>query len=168
MSTVKIKSLKYSNFVNYEWDTTLVEHTENYLIVKGEINRKLVHYGRGKVFTMENPAIEFFPLDDWFTVSVEKLANDSLKYYCNICKPSKFQDNELSFIDLDFDIIKHPGDDWTVVDEDEFIINSKKYNYPLQLIDKAIEEKNKLLHKIHNNIFPFDGWIKEIVFDKLK
>lgn len=168
MDIVKVKSIKYWNTINYEWETTLLEHTEKYLLGKGEINRKLVHHGKSKIFTMKNPSIEFFPFDDWFTVSVEKLFDNSLNYYCNICKPSNFLDNVLSFIDLDIDIIKQPGGDWTVVDEDEFIFNSQKYNYPIQLINRTIEEKNRLLDKINKNIFPFDGWLEELVFNQLK
>lgn len=168
MSIVKINSLKYNNTVNYEWNTTLLEHTEKHLLVKGEPGRKLTHHGKGKIFTMENPCIEFFPFNDWFTVSIERTPDNLLNYYCNVCMPSTLSDNVLSFIDLDFDVIKEPNGEWTLVDEDEFIVNSNRYGYPSKLIHKAIKEKEMLLEKIHNSTFPFNGWLEELVFDLTK
>lgn len=120
---VKICSLKYDGMLNYEWSTTLLECTCKYLLVKGEANRKLIHHGKGKVFSFENPSIEYFPFNEWFTFSVERAESGKFNYYCNICMPAKFENNVLSFIDLDFDIIKQPNGEWTVVDQEEFIIN---------------------------------------------
>jgi Uncharacterized domain/protein associated with RNAses G and E len=152
-----MKSIKYNDFVNYEWDITLIQKNDKYIIGKGEANRQLIHHGKGKVFSFENPSIEFYPLHEWFTVSIEKCPNNGFKYYCNICMPSQISNDVVSFLDLDLDLIKIPGEDWIVVDEDEFLVNSKKYNYPEWLINRTVVEKDKLLERIANNIFPFDG-----------
>lgn len=160
---VSIKSLKYNGFLNYRWNTIPLRLNEDYVLVKGEPNRKFIHYGRDKVFTFENPSIEFFSLKEYFTLSVEKDKDNNLYYYCNICLPSIIEDNVVTFIDLDIDIVKKPNQEWTVVDEDEFVVNRVKYNYPQELIDKTLEERDKLLDKINNKVFPFNGWIEKMV-----
>lgn len=164
-SNIKIKALKYKDISHYEWDTTLIAKNEKYLLVKAEINRKLTHHTKGKVFTFDRPAIEFFPFEEWFTVSVEKTVDNQLRYYCNIAMPAVYRNNECSFVDLDLDIIKDPDGDWTLVDEDEFITNSKKFKYPQQLIDKTIAEEKKLRERIYKSIFPFDGWIENLALN---
>jgi Uncharacterized domain/protein associated with RNAses G and E len=165
---IKMNSVKYNNFVNYEWDLTLIEKNDKYLIGKGEVNRKLVHNGKNTVFSFENPSVEFYPFGEFFTLSIEKTPNNDFNYYCNICMPPKLADSLLSFVDLDLDLIKLPGEGWKVVDEDEFEINSKKYNYPQWLIDKTIEEKDRLLDRISKRVFPFDGTIEAILLDSNK
>lgn len=163
MSNIIIKALKYGNISHYEWDTKLIEHNTKYLLVRSEVNRKLIHHTKGKIFTFDKPAIEFFPFEEWFTVSVEKTDSNQLKYYCNIAMPSVFTNGVCSFIDLDLDIIKNPEGDWTLIDEDEFVVNSKRYNYPKELINRAEEEAKKLKERIYNSKFPFDGWIEELI-----
>lgn len=158
--TIKICALKYGNVLHYEWDTVLVEENDKYLLVRGEVNRKLKHHTKNAVFTFENPSIEFFPYDEWFTVSVEKAPGNKLNYYCNISMPPTFSGNSLSYIDLDFDYIKNGDGEWTLVDADEFVEHSEKYKYPPELIAKAIEAKDKLKNLIDSHSFPFNGWIE--------
>lgn len=157
---MKMQSIKYNNFINYEWKSTLIEKNDNYIITRGEVNRRLIHHGKNKTFTFENISIEFYTLEEWFTLSIERTTDNKLNYYCNICMPVKVSNDTISFIDLDLDIVKVYGEDWKVVDEDEFEINSKKYNYPLWLINRTIEEKDKLLEKIKSHTFPFNGEIE--------
>lgn len=160
---IKIKALKYGEIPHYEWDTALIEHNPEYLLVKGEANRKLIHHGRGATFTCENPSIEFFPFNEWFTVSVEKVSNNQLNYYCNISMPSRFTNNVITFIDLDIDLVRRHNNDWCVIDKDEFIENSQKYCYPSELADKVIEEERHLIQKINNCQFPFNSWLDELI-----
>ena len=157
--TIRCHSLKYDGSLNYEWDLKIIEQTAEYILARGEVNRQLIHHKRGKTFTFENPNVEYFPLDGWFTVSVEKAKGDQLFYYCNISMPPKFSDNILRFVDLDLDLVRKPDEEWKLVDEDEFLENMHKMKYPEDLVAKAWEEVDKLFERINNNLFPFDGWI---------
>ena len=161
---IKCTSLKYDKSINYEFETTLIEKTSKHLLVLGEVGRKLIHHKRGKTFTFYKPCIEYFQFEEWYTVAIEKRAENKFFYYCNIAMPPSLDDNVLSYIDLDLDVLREPDGDWQLVDEDEFIENSKKMNYPPDVITKAKEEVKKLLDTINKKQFPFDGWL----IDKLE
>ncbi|MFF2482077.1 DUF402 domain-containing protein [Paenibacillus sp. NPDC058071] len=159
---MRIQSLKYGNHLHYEWDTTLLEKTDEHIFVLGHRGRKLKHYTKGKVFTMENWTIEFFPFDAWFTVSADIIDGKVTQYYCNICQPAKLNENTVTFVDLDIDLIYTNGR-WNVVDEDEFAANAVKFSYPPDLVRRVIQEQKSLEERIEQGRFPFDGTIERLI-----
>ncbi|MFC0212489.1 DUF402 domain-containing protein [Paenibacillus chartarius] len=162
--TVTIQAQKYGNRPHYEWNTKLLERMDSYVIVLGEYGRQLQHYTKQKVFTVENWTIEFFSSDLWFTVSADvDVAGGSIKqYYCNINMPARIQDDIVSFIDLDLDLVQRNGE-WKVVDEDEFERHAIAYAYPEPLIERARQELSDLQRRIRNNEFPFDGTLERFI-----
>ncbi|HDR0239170.1 TPA: DUF402 domain-containing protein, partial [Staphylococcus aureus] len=87
------------------------------------------------------------------------------EYYCNICLPSKFnlEEKNLSFIDLDLDLIIDNKGHLKVIDEDEFILNSESMSYPKDIIDLTYKNLENLKKKIRNNEFPFDGFFEKYI-----
>ncbi|BBI31231.1 DUF402 domain-containing protein [Cohnella abietis] len=159
---INIRALKYGDHPHYEWKTTLLERTDTHVFVLGHYGRKLQHYTKGKIFTVENWTIEFFSFDSWFTVSVDIVEGKITSYYCNISEPARMDGNKVSFVDLDIDLINKEGK-WTVVDEDEFIVNSVKFSYPPDLIEKVRQELASLQKRIEMKSFPFDGAIEKFI-----
>ncbi|MBW5447587.1 DUF402 domain-containing protein [Cohnella sp. CFH 77786] len=163
MSTpVRVQALKYGNRPHYEWDTILLERSESHIFVLGEYGRKLHHHTKQRIFTVENWTLEFFPFDAWFTVSADVVGGQIQQYYCNINEPAKLEDNTVSFVDLDLDLI-HRNGEWRVVDEDEFERNSVKFAYPDGLIHRAKLELANLQSRIQNKGFPFDGSLERFI-----
>lgn len=154
--------MKYGNHLHYEWNTTLLEKTNKYIIVLGEYGRKLNHHTKKKVFTVENWTIEFFPFDSWFTVSADVVRGNIQQFYCNINQPATIKGNTVSFVDLDLDYVQRNGE-WKVVDEDEFESNAIKFAYPDVLIQKAKQELMGLKERIRNAKFPFDGSLEMFI-----
>jgi len=159
---IRIQSLKYGNQLHYEWETTLLEKTDTYIFVLGHRGRKLKHYTKGQVFTVEHWTIEFFPFDDWFTVSADIVDGKITQYYCNISQPAQFNEDRVTFVDLDIDLVYKDGR-WNVVDEDEFSVNAIKYSYPPDLVRKVIHEQQSLEQRIEQGRFPFDGTIDRFI-----
>ncbi|MBP1964560.1 DUF402 domain-containing protein [Paenibacillus aceris] len=159
---ITIQALKYGNHLHYEWNTRLLEKTDSHIFVLGEFGRKLNHYTKQKVFTMDNWTIEYFSFDSWFTVSADIVGGQIMQYYCNINQPAKMEGQTVSFVDLDLDYIQRNGE-WSVVDEDEFASNAIKYGYPDTLIHKARQELESLKERINNHVFPFDGSIEKLI-----
>jgi protein associated with RNAse G/E len=153
---VTIKAMKYPNRRHYEWQSTLIEKTDDYVLVRSEPNRELHHFTKNNVFIMQNLCIELFSLKGWYTVSASIENNQIVSYYCNIAMPSIFKDNVISFVDLDLDLVKRKGEEWKVVDEDEFIENSQIFSYPKELIEEAEKQLDNLWNKVRNNEFPFN------------
>lgn len=159
---ITIQALKYGNHPHYEWNTRLLEKTDSHIFVLGEFGRKLNHYTKQKVFTIDNWTIEYFSFDSWFTVSADIVGGQIKQYYCNINQPAKMEGQTVSFVDLDLDYIQRNGE-WSVVDEDEFASNAIKFGYPDTLIHKVRQELESLKERINNHVFPFDGSLAKLI-----
>ena len=112
---------------------------------------------------MDNWSIEFFLLDKWFNVMVDLNEGEIVQYYCNITKPPQIErGNEITFVDLDFDLLKKNGK-WSLLDKDDFKKNQNKLNYPKELVDKTKIKLEDLRNRIKNNDYPFNGFIQDYV-----
>jgi uncharacterized protein len=156
---VNIKALKYPNILHYEWEGGIIHLTDDYVLVRCQPGRKLIHHTKNKVFTIDNTYLEYFSLKEWFTAAMEIENGKVVSFYCNVAMPSILKNNELSFIDLDLDLIKEKEQDWKVVDVDEFEFNSIKYEYPLDLKEEAVEALGRLKGKVERGDFPFNPQI---------
>jgi len=154
-----MKAYKYDNKIHYEQPLTLYEKKDNYIALKGEIGRKLKHYTRNDIYTFDKRTIEYFFEDKWYTASFTFNSKGICDYiYCNICFPSKITENEVSFIDLDIDIIYEEGQT-KVIDIDEFEAHKIKYKYPQKIIDKVLITIEELKKDIKEKNHPFGQYI---------
>lgn len=160
MRKIDILVFKYNRKIHYEWKTVLIKSEKDYVLVKGQLDRKLVHHTKNRVFNCPNKSIEFFSLKEGFTVNIDIDDSGQAEYYCNICLPAEFNslNNTVSFIDLDLDLLIDNNGNKKVVDEDEFFSNSVAMNYPQETIDYARNSLNKLEKRILHKKFPFDGF----------
>ncbi len=156
---------KYNQKLHYSWDTYLIESTNEYILVRGEAGRNLNHYTKEKVFKIPTPSLEYFSLTEGFTVNIDIYPDGDLEYYCNIALPAEYKDNNIRFIDLDIDIVKRPGEDWKIVDYDEFLSNSRLFKYPDDIVKFAEASTEKLQDKIRGNLFPFNGFFDSFIED---
>lgn len=153
---IHMKSMKYPDIPHYEWKGRLLRKTPEYVIVLCESGRELKHHTRNTSFTIDVTSLEYFFLKEGYTVAMEIEEGKILSYYCNIAMPSVLNGNQLSFVDLDLDVVKRRNEDWMVVDEDEFEVNSVKYGYPAELIEYAFLSLDLLQKNISKGLFPFD------------
>lgn len=160
--TIKIQALKYGSRPHYEWEAKVLEQTGDYVFVLAEYGRKLRHFTKNSVFTLNNWTIEFFSSSSWFTVAADIRDGKVSQYYCNINEPSIIDGDQVSFIDLDLDYVWRDGQ-WAVVDEDEFELHQVKFAYPEELVRKAREELERLKQRVSDKAFPFDGTIERLI-----
>ncbi|MBB3112544.1 hypothetical protein FHS18_004645 [Paenibacillus phyllosphaerae] len=158
---ITIQALKYGDRLHYEWETQLLERTDTHVFVLAERGRKLHHYTKQKVFTIDRWTIEFFSSAYWFTVSADVRDGNIVHYYCNINEPAIIAENAVSFVDLDLDLLGEDGQ-WRVVDEDEFERHSIAFGYPEALIARARSELAGLQLRIAQRRFPFDGTLERL------
>lgn len=159
---ITIKALKHGGRPHYEWESRLLEQTEQHVVVLSEYGRPLRHHSKGRIFTIESWTIECFPSGLWFTVSADVIDGKISQYYCNVCKPSEVHGNQVSFTDLDIDYIYRDGV-WRVVDEDEFAAHTIKYGYPPELVKQVREELRALQERVDDKRYPFDGTLERFV-----
>ena len=164
--TIHIKALKYPDIDHYEWEGELIQQTSDYVLLLCKSGRRLKHYTKGKTFTIDNTSLECFSLKDWYTIAMEIDQGEVTAYYCNIAMPSRIENDQLRFVDLDLDLVKPRDEKWKVVDQNEFESNSVKYNYPPELKEKTVQALDELRKKLREKAFPFDGSLLEVLREK--
>ena len=157
LKRLTIKARKLDGCPHYSWDGYVLKQTKDYLLVANIPGRTLHHHRRVAVYTYDNYSLEFYPFEADFTVGLDIERTGEMSYYCNICLPSVLQDETLSFIDLDLDLVYRNGM-WQVVDEDEFMENQRLYHYPVELIERTRASLLSLQRRIAEQQFPFDGF----------
>lgn len=165
--SVQIQAYKYPNRLHYEWEADLIELNEQYAMVVCHAGRKFHHHTKQKQFIMPYPSIEIFFFAQWYTFSVSFRDNDELMYYCNVAMPAQYDCDIISFVDLDLDYLREPGEDWKVVDEDEFIYNQQQLNYPQEMIRNAELGLEKLKQLAAAEQFPFDGSMNREMYENI-
>ncbi|MBC7911308.1 MAG: DUF402 domain-containing protein [Pyrinomonadaceae bacterium] len=96
-------------------------------------------------------------MDCWYNVFRFLEPTGELRnYYCNVNVPPTFDGQELSFIDLDMDILVAPDMSYTILDEDEFTVNALRYKYPAEVCRQARRALLELVEMLEKRQFPFD------------
>ncbi len=160
---IYMKSLKYPDIPHYEWKGRLLRKTPEYVMVLCESGREMKHHTKNTTFTIDVTSLEYFFLKEGYTVAMEIEEGKILSYYCNIAMPSVLHGDQISFVDLDLDLVKGRNADWMIVDEDEFESNSVKYGYSAEIKEYALESLDLLQKKINEGLFPFDGSGLEVI-----
>lgn len=156
---IQIQAVKYDGSLHCEWETTLLTEIGQYLVVYGRPGRVLNHHTRNQTFICDTPSLEYYDLQDGYTVNLDLEQDGQVRYYCNICLPAERTVSGLRFVDLDLDLIRDTAGQWTVVDADEFLENQRTYHYPDEVIEGAEQMLRRLQNKIEQQDFPFDGFL---------
>lgn len=154
---LKLHSLKYGNIAHYDWEMTLLEEREGFLIAEGKAGRPLKHHTKGQTFIIPHASLEVYALEEGFTVSFDILDGKVISIYCNVSEPCIRNGVDVSFIDLDLDLLWNEALGWHVVDEDEFEENRRKLSYPDHVVAYARQALNDLQERTRQRLFPFDG-----------
>ncbi|MEJ8303437.1 DUF402 domain-containing protein [Saccharibacillus sacchari] len=158
---LKLHSLKYGNIAHYDWEMTLLEEREGFLIAEGKSGRQLKHYTKGQTFTIPHASLEVYALQEGFTVSFDILDGDVISIYCNVSEPCIHDGADVSFIDLDLDLLWNKALGWHVVDEEEFEDNRRRLNYPDHVAAYARQALHDLQERTRRKAFPFDGSLND-------
>lgn len=151
-----INSRKFDGQIHRSWNCELIEQTDSLLILKGIFKTEVNHSQIG-VIRRNTISMEYFWLDEWFNIfKFESAAGNLLGFYCNVNLPPTVSGNVLDFIDLDLDIFVDAKFNIKILDEDEFILNSEKYNYSPEVVQKARETLKKLIFLVNERDFPFN------------
>ncbi len=76
----------------------------------------------GMVLRQGDRFVEWFYADRWYNIfEIHERDDDQLKgWYCNVCRPARLGDDEISAEDLALDLLVWPDGRQVVLDEDEF------------------------------------------------
>lgn len=153
---VTINSRKYNGEVKKSWEADLIEIDNSLLILYGEFDKEITHEHLG-VVKRGTKSYEFYWLNRFYNVfRFHEPGGEFRNFYCNINLPPTFENNVLDYVDLEIDLIVYRDFSYKILDEDEFIDNSRIYNYPKNLIKKTRETIEEVLSIVDMRQFPFD------------
>lgn len=144
-SNIVIKSLKHDGKLHRMWhENTVLKQTDEIIIGINDATK--VTEGNGKVWTSTEPAIFYFHATLWFNV-IALLREGGIHFYSNLSSPFTLEEDTLTYIDYDLDILVTPERDIQLLDEAEYEKHKEKYKYPTE-IDHILKEHITLIYEL--------------------
>jgi protein associated with RNAse G/E len=153
---ITVRSLKYDGATSRSWPATVESVHNNMIVLRGVFEQAVQHEGLGDI-AAGTVSHEYFWSDHWYNVFRFVRPDGRLHcHYCNIALPAKWSERELSFVDLDVDVLVGADNSVKVLDEDEFDANRIVFGYPTDIVAgvrDAVEEVKALVSRLE---FPFN------------
>lgn len=84
-------------------------------------------------------------------------ASDRFQLYVDIVSHVNRRPDEITMVDLDFDVVRWTDGRVELLDEDEFVEHRLRYGYPDEVADAAITASQQVLGAVQRGDAPFDG-----------
>jgi uncharacterized protein len=153
---IRILSTKYDGSQHYDYRGRLVDEAPGVLRVVTEVGTPFVSYRAES--EMRSSMTQLFFTDHWFNVfhNHRPIGRQGMLSYANVGTPVRLEGDTLHWVDLDLDVIQTQERGLYVDDEDEFEEHQRQMAYPDEIIRRAVEAKDHLLHLAREGGFPFD------------
>jgi protein associated with RNAse G/E len=151
--SITVRSCKFDGSLNRSWTAELVRREPTLIVLEGVFAVGVEHQWLGKI-ERGTRTREYFWTDRWY--SVFRFLDDAglvRLEYVNLNLPPTFSGSELTFVDLDIDLLIRPDGTCTVLDEDEFQTNADLYGYPAEIRAKVHETLSSLLELTRSGRF---------------
>lgn len=151
-----VRSLKYDGREHRRWRARLVRREGTLVVLSGLFEDEVEHALLGRI-SEGTISTEYFWTDRWYSVfRFQEPSGAHRNFYCNVNAPPRLDEETLSFVDLDVDILVAPDFSYSVLDEDEFETHSARYDYPEELRARVRDAVTELIGLIERREFPFD------------
>lgn len=152
---ITVRTYKYDGTEHRHWRAQISLQQGSLLVLDAKFEEEIQHPLLGTI-SPETLSIEYYWLDRWYNIFRFVQPEGELRnFYCNVNVPPVFENNVLSYIDLDIDILVAPDFSYNILDEDEFAINAKRFNYPTEVRRRSLEALEELIALIEKRAFPF-------------
>lgn len=117
---------------------------------------------------MNEASLKILMKHEFYNVIV-MFRQDDINYYCNLASPALKEENVIFYIDYDLDVKTNKHiQKIKLLDEKEFKINKEKYHYSEKLCKALMVTRNKIIHLMENQLFPFnDEEVRKLYSDFL-
>jgi uncharacterized protein len=152
---ITVRVLKYDGTEHRKWNARIARREESLIILDAEFEIDVSHDLLGSI-PGGTRTVEYYWLDRWYNV-FQFLADDGTTriYYCNINMPPQLNDDALTYIDLDIDVLVQPDLSFQVLDLEEFEANALRYGYSEEVKRETQAAINELAFMIELRQFPF-------------
>ncbi|GAA3125573.1 hypothetical protein GCM10010485_75290 [Streptosporangium carneum] len=122
--------------------------------------------GKEPPIVWDQPFVMLFPRDAWWTATFNA-APYKTEIYCDVSTVPRWNDGEVTMIDLDLDVIRMRADGRVFLDdEDEFEDHRVRYAYPPDVVENARASAATLLEAVASGLAPFASaphWLAQVV-----
>jgi protein associated with RNAse G/E len=153
--SITVRVLKYDGAEYRRWQARVSQVRGQLLVLDAEFDVEVQHDSLGTI-PKGTRTIEYYWLDRWYNI-FRFLKDDggTRLLYCNIGTPPSLEDNVLTYVDLDIDILVEPDLSFQVLDLEEFETNKKHYGYSAETERNAQAAVDELKQMIEGRQFPF-------------
>lgn len=164
MNKYYIQSYKHDGSVHRTWyPVRLISEDEEKFVA---INRRTkIIESNNRSWIAREPALYYLYKEKYYNV-IAMLRVDGIYYYCNLASPSLYDGEAIKNVDYDLDVKFFPDGGYEILDEKEFIVNKKKYKYPLVLEKRLRDEIKYIISLFENNLTPFNKEENERLFQQ--
>ncbi len=153
---ITVRALKYDGSEHRRWTGRLLRKEGSLIVLDAIFPDEISHELLGTI-TSGTSSIEYYWLDRWYNVfRFAKPSGQLRNYYCNINAPAQFDGQDLSYVDLDMDILVEPDYSYQVIDRDDFDRNAIHYGYSDETRANALRALDELTALIQTRSFPFN------------
>jgi protein associated with RNAse G/E len=151
-----VRVLKYDGAEYRRWHARIARRDGSLIVLDAEFEYDVDHHLLGNI-QRGTKTIEYYWFDCWYNV-FRFLEDDggTRLYYCNVSMPPTFEDDVLTYIDLDIDILVQPDFSYQVLDLEEFVVNAGRFSYSEDIERQARAAVDELIAKIETREFPFE------------
>lgn len=110
--------------------------------------------GEEKIFPFESKLF-LFP-EKWFNIFLFYDGDQRFhRAYCNIATPPEIRERDITFVDLDIDVVITQAYEIEVLDMHEFKSNSETYGYPPEVVHNALQAVDEIRQMVAIRKYPF-------------
>lgn len=156
---VTVRTYKYDGSEHRRWRAQISRQEDSLIVLDARFEEEIRHPLLGTV-ARDTSSIEYYWLDRWYNVfRFVEPTGELRNFYCNVNVPPVLQNDVLSYIDLDMDVLVAPDFSYSVLDEDEFAANAARFNYPKEVLYKSESALKELISLIEERAFPFGDFM---------
>ena len=152
---ITVRVLKYDGVEYRRWNGRVARRQGSLIVLEAAFEFDVQHHLLGDI-QRGTRTIEYYWLDRWYNVFQFLQADGRTRlFYCNINLPPTFENDVLTYIDLDIDILVRPDLSYQVLDLEEFAVNAPRYGYPEEIKRRAQAAVDELISLIEKREFPY-------------
>lgn len=155
--TILVRACKYDGSEHRRWEAQVLSQEGSLIVLDAKFPDEIIHDLLGTIASGTH-SLEYYWLDRWYNIFRFRQPNGELRnYYCNVNVPPTFDDETLSYVDLDLDILVEPDFSYQILDVEDFDRNAGHYGYSTEVKQNARQAVDELIRMIQTREFPFSG-----------
>ncbi len=155
MRIVMVTAKKYDGKPYRRVNARLIESKQGFVHLRVDQNAPV--WDASGSFTAPRAWDWYFWTDRWYNIALVYEADGSIHcWYCNITSPPEIRGHEVSYVDLDLDLLVRPDYSMRMMDEDEFELHKNLYQYPPDLVERVHQAMADLQERLGAREYPFD------------